>query len=103
MCAGASNRQHSRSTTIFQRSWSDIAIQKRLPSIVTLQQGEVRDALDGKLGVLLIPRSSSRLARRYQDYLNETGTTTSTAYVLQGGIKAWLEKYAGEEDLVDKD
>ncbi|KAF8219680.1 hypothetical protein L208DRAFT_1412881 [Tricholoma matsutake] len=44
-----------------------------------------------------------RCAGWYQDYLNETGTTTSTAYILQGGIKAWLEKYADDENLVDKD
>jgi rhodanese-related sulfurtransferase len=44
-----------------------------------------------------------RCAGWYQDYLNERGTTTSTAYVLQGGIKAWLAKYESEEGLVDKD
>jgi hypothetical protein len=41
--------------------------------------------------------------QRYQDYLNETETSTSVAYILQGGVKAWLEKYANEEELVDKD
>jgi len=43
------------------------------------------------------------MAARYQDYLNETGTTTSTAYILQGGIKAWLAQYPDEEELVDAD
>ncbi|KAF8074493.1 S-adenosyl-L-methionine-dependent methyltransferase [Lyophyllum atratum] len=43
-----------------------------------------------------------RCAGWYQDYLNETGTTTSTAVVLQGGVKAWLAQYGTEEDLVDK-
>jgi hypothetical protein len=55
------------------------------------------------LSCSLLPTSSFRLVNRYQDYLNERGTTTSTAYVLQGGIKAWLAKYESEEGLVDKD
>jgi len=44
-----------------------------------------------------------RCAGWYQDYLNETGTSTSTAYILQGGIKTWLDKYADDEEFVDKD
>ncbi|KAF9468716.1 S-adenosyl-L-methionine-dependent methyltransferase [Collybia nuda] len=43
-----------------------------------------------------------RCAGWYQDYLNETGTTTSQAYILQGGVKAWLAKYAGDDNLVDQ-
>ncbi|KAF5369636.1 hypothetical protein D9615_010242 [Tricholomella constricta] len=44
-----------------------------------------------------------RCAGWYQDYINETGTTTSAAYVLEGGVKSWLAKYGNEEDLVDRD
>ncbi|GLB43152.1 putative ribosomal protein L11 methyltransferase (PrmA) [Lyophyllum shimeji] len=44
-----------------------------------------------------------RCAGWYQDYLDETGTTTSTAYVLRGGVKAWLAKYGNDDRLVDKD
>ncbi|RDB15985.1 putative arsenite methyltransferase [Hypsizygus marmoreus] len=44
-----------------------------------------------------------RCAGWYQDYLNETGTTTSAAYVLQGGVKAWLAKFGNEDRFVDKD
>lgn len=40
---------------------------------------------------------------RYQDYLDEVGDHTSKAYVLQGGVKAWLAKFPNEEDLVDRD
>lgn len=44
-----------------------------------------------------------RCAGWYQDYLNETGTTTSTSYVLQGGVKAWLVQYGNDDRLVDRD
>ena len=41
---------------------------------------------------------------RYQDYLEANGDqTNSTAYILEGGVKAWLEKFGDQEDLVDKD
>jgi hypothetical protein len=52
MFAAAPNALRSRSTTIFQRSSSDIAIQKRSPSIAAVRQEEVRDVLDGKFVVL---------------------------------------------------
>ncbi|KNZ77271.1 Arsenite methyltransferase [Termitomyces sp. J132] len=42
-----------------------------------------------------------RCAGWYQDYLNDKSVTSSTAYVLQGGIKAWLAKYGDQEDLVE--
>ena len=44
-------------------------------------------------------------AGRYQDYLDELdeGGAGQKAYVLQGGIKAWLAKFQGREDLVDED
>jgi len=35
--------------------------------------------------------------------LNERGETASKAYVLQGGIKVWLEQYRADKDLVDYD
>lgn len=44
-----------------------------------------------------------RCAGWYQDYLNEREETASKAYVLQGGIKAWLEQYRADKDLVDYD
>ena len=41
---------------------------------------------------------------RYQDYLEAKGDqTNSTAYILEGGVKAWLKKFGDQEDLVDKD
>ncbi|KXN82354.1 Arsenite methyltransferase [Leucoagaricus sp. SymC.cos] len=44
-----------------------------------------------------------RCAGWYQDYLNSIGYTSSKAYVLAGGIKGWMSKYKGEDDLVDYD
>ncbi|KAG5652217.1 hypothetical protein H0H81_005799 [Sphagnurus paluster] len=44
-----------------------------------------------------------RCAGWYQDHLNETAITTSTAYVLQGGVKAWLAKYGNDDALVERD
>ncbi|PPQ83503.1 hypothetical protein CVT25_006993 [Psilocybe cyanescens] len=46
-----------------------------------------------------------RCAGWYQDYLNtkESSDHTSAGYVLKGGIKNWLSKFEGEEDLVDRD
>ncbi|TFK30243.1 arsenite S-adenosylmethyltransferase [Coprinopsis marcescibilis] len=46
-----------------------------------------------------------RSAGWYQDFLDGQGEegSGSKAYVLQGGIKGWLEKFGGQEDLVDKD
>ncbi|KAJ3574912.1 hypothetical protein NP233_g1432 [Leucocoprinus birnbaumii] len=41
--------------------------------------------------------------RWYQDYLNSIENTSSKAYVMAGGIKGWLSKFKGEEDLVDYD
>jgi arsenite methyltransferase len=41
--------------------------------------------------------------RRYQDHLNAQGNATSKAFVLQGGIKAWLETFNDASDLVDLD
>ena len=40
---------------------------------------------------------------RYQDFLDQDGITTSKAYVLQGGVRAWLAKYGSDKQLVDKD
>lgn len=42
---------------------------------------------------------------RYQDYLNElgVGTEQSCAVVLEGGVKAWLAKFEGDDALVDRD
>ncbi|KAH9481820.1 Arsenite methyltransferase [Psilocybe cubensis] len=46
-----------------------------------------------------------RCAGWYQDYLNSKANhdNKSTAYVLKGGIKNWLSKFEGQEDLVDAD
>ncbi|TFK33855.1 S-adenosyl-L-methionine-dependent methyltransferase [Crucibulum laeve] len=44
-----------------------------------------------------------RCAAWYQDYLNQIGNEESTAYVLQGGIKGWLSKFGGQNDLIDRD
>jgi ubiquinone/menaquinone biosynthesis C-methylase UbiE/rhodanese-related sulfurtransferase len=44
-----------------------------------------------------------RCAGWYQDYLKEKETRTSTAYVLDGGVKGWLAKFEGQEEFVDKD
>ncbi|KAF9045091.1 S-adenosyl-L-methionine-dependent methyltransferase [Panaeolus papilionaceus] len=44
-----------------------------------------------------------RSAAWYQDYLDAHGGKNSKAYVLKGGVKNWLEKYEGQEDLVDRD
>ena len=41
--------------------------------------------------------------RRYQDHLAAHGNTKSKAYIMTGGVKAWLEKFSDAEDLVDKD
>jgi rhodanese-related sulfurtransferase len=48
-------------------------------------------------------RCYSLYRRRYQDRLNAQANTTSRAFILQGGIHAWLEKFGGTLDLVDKD
>ena len=40
---------------------------------------------------------------RYQDYLNEIGRSESKAYVLKGGVVAWLQKFGDDVELVDKD
>jgi hypothetical protein len=40
---------------------------------------------------------------RYQDRLNDLGQTMSTAYVLEGGVKAWLLQYGDDESLVQRD
>ncbi|KAG6908318.1 hypothetical protein DXG01_005294 [Tephrocybe rancida] len=42
-----------------------------------------------------------RCAGWYQDYLNHKGVTSSAAYVLQGGVKAWLAKHRERDNLVD--
>jgi len=44
-----------------------------------------------------------RCAGWYQDHLTAQGNTESRAYVMAGGVKAWLEKFGDAEDLVDKD
>ncbi|KAH9978361.1 NAD(P)-binding protein [Russula compacta] len=44
-----------------------------------------------------------RCAGWYQDCLNDNGVTSSKAYVLEGGIKAWLSKFGEDADLVDED
>jgi len=46
-----------------------------------------------------------RCAGWYQDYLNElgVGAEQSSAVVLEGGVKAWLAKFEGDEALVDRD
>lgn len=43
------------------------------------------------------------LQYRYQDYITAQGNTKSQAYVLAGGVNAWLQKFGSAEDLVDKD
>ena len=40
---------------------------------------------------------------RYQDRLNDLEQTMSTAYVLEGGVKAWLLQYGDDESLVQRD
>ncbi|KAG6833283.1 hypothetical protein H0H87_009458 [Tephrocybe sp. NHM501043] len=42
-----------------------------------------------------------RCAGWYQDFVNEKGITSSTAYVLQDGVKAWLAEYKDEAGLVE--
>ncbi|PFH48233.1 hypothetical protein AMATHDRAFT_49679 [Amanita thiersii Skay4041] len=45
-----------------------------------------------------------RCAGWYQDYLDAVGAEhKSQAYVLEGGVKEWLTRFTGEEDLVDYD
>src|SRR4051812_21473004 len=41
-----------------------------------------------------------RAAGWYADELAHQGITTSQAYVLDGGIKAFVERYGGDEGLV---
>jgi hypothetical protein len=43
------------------------------------------------------------ISQRYQDYLDDNDMTSSKAYVLEGGIKAWLHKFGEDADLVDND
>ncbi|KAL9710082.1 hypothetical protein Ac2012v2_006377 [Leucoagaricus gongylophorus] len=45
----------------------------------------------------------SRCAGWYQDYLDSVGCNSSEAYIMAGGIKEWMGKFKGEEDLVDCD
>jgi hypothetical protein len=40
---------------------------------------------------------------RYQDYLNSIRYPESKVYVMAGGIKGWMAKYKGHDDLVDYD
>ncbi|KAJ3125689.1 hypothetical protein HK098_008281 [Nowakowskiella sp. JEL0407] len=42
-----------------------------------------------------------RIAAWYQDTLNEMGITSSKGYVLAGGIKGWIEKFKGDESLIE--
>ncbi|KAG6824624.1 hypothetical protein H0H92_006313 [Tricholoma furcatifolium] len=51
--------------------------------------------------VIFYCSSSSGRGPRYQDYLNKNEVTSSTAYVLRGGIKAWLGKYSDQSELVE--
>jgi SAM-dependent methyltransferase/rhodanese-related sulfurtransferase len=44
-----------------------------------------------------------RCAGWYQYHLAAHGNTKSKAYIMTGGVKAWLEKFSDAEDLVDKD
>ncbi|KAF8896114.1 S-adenosyl-L-methionine-dependent methyltransferase [Infundibulicybe gibba] len=44
-----------------------------------------------------------RCAGWYQDYLDAEGTQGSSAKILEGGIKGWLNKFPDQEDLVDCD
>ncbi|KAF8631470.1 hypothetical protein AX15_002383 [Amanita polypyramis BW_CC] len=45
-----------------------------------------------------------RCAGWYQDYLDGVSVDhTSNSYVMQGGIKEWLVKFKGQDDLVDYD
>lgn len=45
----------------------------------------------------------TNVRRRYQDHLTAQGNTTSKAYIMTGGIKAWLEKFDNTVDLVEED
>ncbi|KAF8478833.1 hypothetical protein JB92DRAFT_3045571 [Gautieria morchelliformis] len=40
-----------------------------------------------------------RVAGWYQDWLNTYGITSSKALVLNGGIKAWVERYGTDQSL----
>lgn len=40
---------------------------------------------------------------RYQDHLDSVGYTSSKAYIMAGGIREWMGKFQGEEDLVEYD
>ncbi|KAJ8474160.1 hypothetical protein ONZ45_g16047 [Pleurotus djamor] len=42
-----------------------------------------------------------RCAGWYQDYLDAQQNPTSQAFVLEGGIKGWIARFAGEADIVE--
>lgn len=44
-----------------------------------------------------------RCAGWYQDHLDSVGYTSSKAYIMAGGIREWMGKFKGEEDLVEYD
>ncbi|KAF8157807.1 S-adenosyl-L-methionine-dependent methyltransferase [Crassisporium funariophilum] len=44
-----------------------------------------------------------RCAGWYQDFLDTNGDHKSMSYTLKGGVKNWLTRYSGEQDLSDRD
>lgn len=97
-----------RFTMTFLRFMRSLRIPRKLFFIAVALRGAGLGVVDGafmgfQLGFLCVcPDCLSTY--RYQDYLDAKGNqTNSTAYVLEGGVKAWLSKFGDQEDLVDKD
>jgi len=75
-----------------------------LPNAINLPAQSFHQTLPNVLAVLQnVPKvvfhcvssrgRGTRCAAWYQDILNERGVTTSEAYILTGGVKAWVEAY----------
>ena len=102
MCAAAINALLRRFTTIYLKFTSALGRSRKWSSIVEAQTDEVHVALDGKFFNQLLPGSVNPVYR-YRKHLTAVGNTKSQAYILKGGIKAWLKEFAHVDELVDTD
>lgn len=71
------------------------------------QTAGAHDVPDGRcINLLWVPYILANIyysKLRYQDHLDARGNARSKAFVMQGGIKAWLKEFGDAPDLVDND
>lgn len=102
MFVRASSGLRRHFTTAWKFSTRNSKTLKRSFSIAVARTAEGLAVLDGKRNFRNLG-SHTKIQVRYQDYLAEQGNTKSKAYILQGGIKEWLQKFGDAEVLIDKD